>query len=174
MPRTNVDGHDFEPLMPIAAALLDEIAPGWQEDPHMRNTPGRWARWWREFTEYDAGNVGTVIDVWSLCAHHLLPFSSTVNIGYLADSQVLGLSKFARIAHEAAHKPTSQEQMCADIADRITEVAGTPDVAVTASGVHLCMAMRGIKTPATMTTSVARGKFRDQPETRAEWFALLP
>ena len=107
------------------------------------------------------------IEVWSLCAHHLLPFSATVSIGYIADTQVLGLSKFGRI------RPGTQEQLVADIADRVEKVTQTSDVAVTASGVHLCMAMRGIRTPATMTTSVARGAFRDRPETRAEWLTLV-
>lgn len=170
-----------------AEGILDVVAPGWRESPHMENTPARYAKWWDEFINYHPGNTATTfpvehvdqmvvvsgIETWSLCAHHLLPFSATVAIGYIADTHVLGLSKFARIAHEHAHKPTSQEQLVADIADGISKVTGTEDVAVTASGLHLCMAMRGVKTPATMTTSVARGAFRDQPETRAEWLGLL-
>lgn len=174
-------------LEAVGAQLLDLVAPGWRDSAHMRDTPRRYAKWWDEFTNYDAGNVETTfpveqvdqmvvvsgIDTWSLCAHHLLPFSARVSIGYIAGDSVLGLSKFARIAHEAAHRPTSQEELCSTIADRITEVTGTQDVAVTASGLHLCMAMRGIKTPATMSTSVTRGAFRDQAETRAEWFSLL-
>jgi GTP cyclohydrolase IA len=95
-----------------------------------------------------------------------------VTVGYIANDQVLGLSKFARIAHAEAHQPNTQEGLVARIADKITEVTGTKDVAVKDTGVHLCMAMRGIKTPAEMTTSVTRGAFRDQPETRAEWLSL--
>jgi GTP cyclohydrolase I len=187
MPLSSPSDAADDPLVAIAGALLDEVSPGWRDNPHMQKTPIRYAKWWREFTDYDPGNMGTVfpvqhvdqmvvvsgIEVWSLCAHHLLPFNATVSIGYLADESVLGLSKFARIAHEAAHRPTSQEEMCARIADQVSALAGTADVAVKASGTHLCMAMRGIKTPHTMTTSVARGRFRDQPETRAEWFALI-
>lgn len=171
----------------IMGSLLDEISPGWQANPHMRDTPDRSAKWWAEFIDYDAGKTGTTfpvehvdqmvvvkgIDTWSLCAHHLLPFSASVSIGYIADQEVLGLSKFARIAHEQAHRPNSQEQLVAGIADRITEVTGTQSVAVTATGLHLCMAMRGVRTPATMTTSVTRGSFRDNVDTRAEWFSIL-
>lgn len=170
-----------------AAALLDLLVPDWHADPHMADTPRRYAAWWREFLDHDPGRIDTTfpvahadqmvvvsgIEVWSLCAHHLLPFSASVAIGYIAEEKVLGLSKFARIAHAAAHRPTSQEAMVATIADDIAAVTGTPDVAVTASGVHLCLAMRGVRTPATMTTSVTRGAFRGEPETRAEWFALL-
>lgn len=170
-----------------AEGILDVVAPDWRSSPHMEKTPARYAKWWDEFINYHPGNTATTfpvehvdqmvvvsgIDTWSLCAHHLLPFSARVSIGYIADTHVLGLSKFARIAHEHAHKPTSQEQLVADIADGISKVTGTKDVAVIASGHHLCMAMRGVKTPAMMTTSVARGAFRNQPETRAEWLGLL-
>lgn len=170
----------------LYSLLLDLIAPDWQNSPHMVDTPARVARWWREFIDYEPGTTDTTfevehvdqmvavtgIDTWSLCAHHLLPFSASVSVGYIADGKVLGLSKFARITHQAAHRPTSQEQLCADIADQVQKVTGTEDVAVTASGLHLCMAMRGIRTPATMTTSVTRGQFRTHPEARAEWFAI--
>lgn len=156
-------------------------------DPNVIDTPDRVARWWAEFIDYDPGNVATTfesvhadqmvvvsgIEVWSLCAHHLLPFSASVTIGYLANDRILGLSKFARIAHRHAHRLNTQEDLVERIADEVQEVAGTGDVAVTASGVHLCMAARGIRTPATMTTSVNRGKFREHGETRAEFFALI-
>jgi GTP cyclohydrolase I len=167
--------------------LLDALGIAWRASPHMIGTPDRVARFWTEFVDYDPGTIDTTfpvdhvdqlvavtgIDVWSLCAHHLLPFSASVSIGYLADEHVLGLSKFARVAHDAAHRPTTQEQLVADIADTVVEVTGSEDVAVEASGLHLCMAMRGIRTPATMTTSVTRGRFRSQPDTRAEWLSLL-
>jgi GTP cyclohydrolase IA len=176
-----------ERLTEVAEALLNEVAPDWRDNPHMANTPTRYAKWWAEFIGYDPGTIDTTfpvehvdqmvvvsgIDTWSLCAHHLLPFSATVAIGYIADHEVLGLSKFARIAHLAAHRPTSQEQLVADIADQIEKVTGTSDVAVTASGLHLCMAMRGVRTPATMTTSVTRGLFREDGRTRDEWLGLL-
>lgn len=171
----------------IYEQLLDELVPSWRTDAHMQRTPERAAKFWHEFIDYDAGNVATTfpvdhvdqmvavtgIETWSLCAHHLLPFSVTIDIGYLADTSVLGLSKFARIAHAAAHRPTTQEQLAADIADSISAFAGTQDVAVRASGLHLCMAMRGVRTPATMTTSVMRGAFRSEGDARGEWMALL-
>lgn len=167
--------------------LLDAVSPGWSTNPHMVDTPDRAARWWTEFMDYDPGNCSTTfpvehvdqmvvvsgIDTWSLCAHHLLPFSASVSIGYIADKHVLGLSKFARITHGCAHQPTSQEELVARIADAVSEHTGTDSVAVTASGLHLCMAMRGVRTPATMTTSVTRGMFRMDEATRAEWFNLL-
>jgi len=176
---------DYDAARQATADLMKAV--GIADSPHTTGTPDRVARWWGEFMDYDPGSTETTfpiehvdqmvvvsgIEVWSLCAHHLLPFSATVSIGYIADTHVLGLSKFGRIAHEMAHRPGTQEQLVADIADRVEKVTQTADVAVTASGVHLCMAMRGIRTPATMTTSVARGAFRDRPETRAEWLTLV-
>lgn len=179
-------GIDRQRVAEIQGMLLDELVPGWELDPHMIDTPNRVAKFWGEFLDYDPGKVATTfpvskvdqmvavtgIETWSLCAHHLLPFSATVAVGYLAEDRVLGLSKFARLAHASAHRPTSQEQLVETLADLIEEATGTANVAVTASGLHLCMAMRGVRTPAKMTTSVLRGRFRDETATREEWLNL--
>lgn len=182
-----VADFEREEMEAHAAAMLTTMFPGWEESPHMSDTPRRYAKWWHEFLHpVGNDNLGTVfpvdsvdqmvvvsgIEVWSLCAHHLLPFSATVSIGYLADRNVLGLSKFSRIARHCASRPTSQEQMVADIADMVSELAGTNDVAVRASGLHLCMAMRGVRSPATMSTSVTRGMFREDLRAREEWLTL--
>lgn len=173
-----------DPLERIARELLVAIG----EDPEregLRNTPARYARWWREFTEYHPGTLDTAfessssaevvsvsgIDVWSLCEHHLLPFACEVTIGYLPQGQVLGLSKFARIAQQHAHRLQLQEQLTADIADSVEKLTGSADVVVLCRGEHLCMAMRGIRTSATMTTATWRGAFADTA-VRADFLAL--
>ncbi|GHG93743.1 GTP cyclohydrolase 1 [Streptomyces lanatus] len=177
-------GEPSDPLESIARQLLVEIG----EDPDregLRETPARYARWWREFTRYEPGSVDTLfettasgnlvavsgISVWSLCEHHLLPFSCRVTIGYLPQEKMLGLSKFARIAHQHAHKLQSQEQLSQQIADDVERLTGSGDVAVIGRGEHLCMAMRGIRTPATMTTAVWRGALKDSA-LRGELIAL--
>ncbi|MFE9018926.1 GTP cyclohydrolase I [Streptomyces sp. NPDC007808] len=177
-------GEETDPLESIARQLLVEIG----EDPDregLKETPARYARWWREFTRYEPGSVDTLfettasgnlvavsgISVWSLCEHHLLPFSCRVTIGYLPNEKMLGLSKFARIAHQHAHKLQSQEQLSQQIADDVERLTGSCDVAVIGRGEHLCMAMRGIRTPATMTTAVWRGALKD-PALRGELIAL--
>lgn len=188
MTERTVNRDVYRPrLETIAELLLNEITPGWKTDPHMEGTPKRYAKWWAEFlnppsmqstmttfpqSQVDQMVVVSDIQVWSLCAHHLLPFNATVSIGYLAEGEVLGLSKFARMAELEAAQPTSQEALADGIANRITEATGTTSVAVKASGVHLCMTMRGVRSPATMTTSVTRGMFRDDPKTRDEWLQL--
>ncbi|MBZ6230285.1 GTP cyclohydrolase I [Streptomyces olivaceus] len=170
-----------DPLVTLARQLLIEIG----EDPDrsgLQETPERFARWWRDFSTYQAGRVETHfplstdgqtvvvsdIKVWSLCEHHLLPFSCTLSIGYKPGSHVLGLSKFARIAHRHAHRLQIQERLVRDIAEEISKVAGTDDVAVIGRGEHLCMSMRGIRTSALMTTSVFEGVFRDYGPARDE------
>jgi GTP cyclohydrolase I len=167
-------GSNKDPLEAIARQLLVEIG----EDPDregLQDTPARYARWWREFTQYEPGSVDTLfettasgslvavsgINVWSLCEHHLLPFSCRITIGYLPREKMLGLSKFARVAHQQAHKLQSQEQLSHQIADEIERLTGSPDVGIVGRGEHLCMAMRGIRTPAAMTTAVWRGALQD-------------
>jgi GTP cyclohydrolase I len=172
-------------LEDIGYELLLAIGENPERDG-LKGTPDRFARWWKEFIEYDGGSTDALFDiksdsivavsgiqVWSLCEHHLLPFQCDVTIGYIPKKQVLGLSKFARIAHKAAHKPQVQERLINEIADEITAITGSKDVAVIADGHHLCMSMRGIKTPSTMHTSEMRGKFRKLPETRNELMHLL-
>ncbi|MFF3914213.1 GTP cyclohydrolase I [Streptomyces sp. NPDC001852] len=175
-----------DPLVGIARQLLEEIG----EDPNrdgLRDTPARFARWWREFTNYDPGSLGTLfesigtsqlvvvsgIQVWSLCEHHLLPFNCSVTIAYRPTGQLLGLSKFARVAHQYAHRLQVQERLVDQIAMEISTLSGAPDVAVVAKGEHLCMSMRGIKAPAQMTSTAYRGDFSTDPGLRGELFDLL-
>ncbi len=175
---------DYETLLRLGRELL--VALG--EDPDregLLETPRRFASLWREFVEYEPGNTDSTFEavttdqmvivkgirVWSVCEHHLLPFWCDLAIAYIAYDKVLGLSKFARIAHQAAHRPQIQERLVHEIADEIERLTGSPDVAVIGKGVHLCMIMRGIKTPGEMVTSVMRGVFR-KPEVRAEFISL--
>ena len=170
----------------LIEALLIEIG----EDPKrdgLIDTPKRVAKYWKEFIEYEPGKIETTfesvnadqmvivkgIKVWSLCEHHLMPFNSEISIGYITSDKVLGLSKFARIAHKHAHKLQLQEKLVKDIADEIQTLVGTEDVAVFGKGEHLCMVSRGIKTDGSMITSVMQGGFRDEPETRMEFLNLI-
>jgi len=160
------------------------------EDPDregLQETPQRIARWWHEFIDYDPGKTDTAFEaitvdqmvvvsgmkVWSLCEHHLLPFWAEISVAYITEEKVLGLSKLARIAHKYAHSLQIQERLTTQIATEIAELTGSTSVAVVAQGQHLCMTMRGIKTPAIMTTSDMRGVFRTKPEVRAEFLSLV-
>jgi GTP cyclohydrolase I len=177
---------NYRDLMIAAQMILKAIGSN-TDDPNLEQTPRRFADLWKEFIEYDPGYIETTfnsvtvdqmvvicgIQTWSICAHHLLPFSSTVSIGYLTADKVLGLSKFARVTHKHAHKLQTQEQLVHDIANEIEALAETQNVAVYASGEHLCMTMRGVKTPAVMKTSVMRGVFLHDFNVRQEFLKIL-
>jgi len=170
-------------------SLVRELLVALGENPDregLLETPRRIADFWREFIEYDPGKLETTFDsvrhnqmvavtgmrVWSMCEHHMLPFWCDVSVAYIADDKVLGLSKFARIAHKNAHALSLQEKLVADISDDLQKILGTKNVAVMAKGEHLCMTMRGIRTPHRMISSALNGQFL-QAETRAEFFNLV-
>lgn len=176
---------DHERVKYLVRELLEAVG----EDPDregLKDTPRRIADFWTEFLDYDAGKLNTVFSavrqnqmvavtgmrVWSMCEHHMLPFWCDVSIGYMAEDKVLGLSKFARIAHKHAHKLTLQEQLVADISIELREILGTNNVAVMAKGEHLCMTARGIRTPHRMISSALDGQFLT-PDTRKEFMALV-
>jgi GTP cyclohydrolase I len=185
MSRSTEISAEFNRLRELGRQLLVEIG----EDPTregLRETPDRFARYWQEFINYEAGKLETTFDsvsidqmvivtgmrVWSLCEHHLLPFWCDVSVGYIAQKEVIGLSKIPRICHKHAHKLQLQERLVSDIATDISDISKTDSVAVIARGVHTCMAMRGIKSDGTMVSSVMRGRFKESHETRMEFLQL--
>lgn len=170
-------------------SLVRELLTALGEDPDregLQETPRRIASFWREFIEYEPGKLDTTFSaikhnqmvcvtgmrVWSMCEHHMLPFWCDVSIAYITGDKVLGLSKFARIAHKHAHKLTLQEQLVSDISEDVRAILGNDDVAVMAKGEHLCMSMRGIQTPHRMISSALDGQFH-KAEQRAEFFSLV-
>jgi GTP cyclohydrolase I len=178
-PQVNVDR-----LEQIARELRLAIGEN-PEREGLRKTPTRFAKLWKEFIDFDPGEVDTTFEsvatdqmvvvsgmkVFSMCEHHLLPFWSEISVAYIASDHVLGLSKFARIAHKFSHRLQVQEQLVDQIAAEITQITGSRDVAVLARGEHLCMQMRGVKTEGLMTTSVMRGLFRST-DARMEFLTL--
>lgn len=176
---------DYDRLERLGRELLKAIG----EDPAREalvDTPRRWAAWWREFIDFDPGRVDTTFEsegsgqlvvvsglrVWSLCEHHLLPFWCDVSIGYRPTDRVLGLSKFGRIAHAHAHALQVQERLVEGIASEVADLTGSDDVIVLAEGQHLCMTMRGVKTPALMSSTALRGVFAEDASARAEFYRL--
>jgi GTP cyclohydrolase I len=175
----------YDKLVRAANLILEAIGEDLTR-PGLLGTPDRIARMWLEFANYNPGKLETTFNsieadqmvvvtgmqVWSFCEHHLLPFDCTLSIGYITGDKVLGLSKFARIAHKHAHKLQIQERLVRDIADEVKSITGTESVAVLGSGTHGCMAMRGIRTPHKMVSSVMDGKFRSEESTRAEFLKI--
>ncbi|MEP7270527.1 MAG: GTP cyclohydrolase I FolE [Acidobacteriota bacterium] len=116
------------------------------------------------------------IPLFSLCEHHLLPFSGVAHIAYVPrDGRVLGLSKLARIADIYSRRLQVQERLTTQIAELLFHGDLQPKgVMVVIEAAHLCMIMRGIKKPgATTITSAVRGVFRSDERTRIEAMSFL-
>ena len=106
------------------------------------------------------------ITVFSYCEHHMaLMYDMTVNVAYVPNGRVLGLSKIARICDMAAKRLQLQEKLGSDIAEIIAEAAGTESVGVKISGSHSCMTARGIRNVNARTvTKTLLGEFKTNKE----------
>jgi len=114
--------------------------------------------------------IVTDIDFYSLCEHHMLPFIGKAHVAYIPDKKVVGLSKIPRIVEVYARRLQIQARMTRQIAELIDELLNPLGVAVVIDGLHMCMAMRGVKKAnARMRTSALLGTFADNPKTRSEF-----
>jgi len=172
--------------------FLKERYKGWEGAEQFGGTPSRLTRMYEDFCwtpeqidyelykafertfehPYDEMLVVKPLDVWTLCPHHLLPCHFSVTVGYVPDGRVLGLSKFARIADVLARKPIMQEEYSTELADLFMKRLAPKGVAIYILGQHGCMTARGIKQHSDVITSVIRGVFETESETRAEFMAL--
>jgi GTP cyclohydrolase IA len=124
--------------------------------------------------KYDEMIICRNIDFYSLCEHHLLPFSGQVHVAYIPNQKVIGLSKMARIVDMYAKRLQIQEQMTQQIAYAMQDELKPKGVAVMIEAEHLCMKMRGVrKHDSVMTTSKLLGAFQDNHNTRSEFLSLL-
>ena len=112
------------------------------------------------------------IDIFSYCEHHLaLMYDMKVTVAYVPNGKVIGLSKIARIADMVAKRLQLQERIGTDIADIITQVTDSEDVAVYIEGCHSCMTARGIRKTNTKTyTQTLRGRFQNESNGFMQWW----
>lgn len=109
------------------------------------------------------------IDFFSYCEHHLaLMYDMKATVAYIPRDKVIGLSKIARICDMVGRRLQLQERIGRDIADILSEITGSPDVAVVIQGCHSCVTARGIQKPGTKTWTIEqRGKFLTDPSLQA-------
>ena len=105
------------------------------------------------------------IDMFSYCEHHMaLMYDMKATVAYIPNDKVIGLSKIARVCDMVGRRLQLQEKIGQDIADIITEITDSQDVAVLIEGCHSCVTARGIKKNNTKTfTAELRGQFKDDP-----------
>ena len=115
------------------------------------------------------------IPLYSVCEHHLLPFFGRAHVAYIPkQGRVTGLSKLARVVDILAKRPQVQERLTTQIAEIIMSKLKPKGCMVVIEAEHLCMSMRGVKKPGTLTvTSAVRGIFQENEKTRAETLSLL-
>ncbi|MBA2464978.1 MAG: GTP cyclohydrolase I FolE [Nocardioidaceae bacterium] len=189
--RSGIPAFDHERAEAAVRELL--IAVG--EDPDregLRDTPARVGRAYQELfsgmrqsadevltTTFDLGHDELIlvrdIELWSMCEHHLVPFTGVAHIAYIPNEQgrITGLSKLARLVDVFAKRPQVQERLTTQVADSLMRILEARGVLVVIDAEHLCMTMRGVKKPGSKTiTSAVRGSLRDAV-TRAEAMSLI-
>ncbi len=157
--------------------LLLEKYKGWDGKSQFEDTPRRLAEMYNEFCwspekieeeldrhtrlfedGYDEDLTAKNIQVKTLCPHHLLPCSFSVDIKYSPNGKVLGLSKFTRIAVILGKHPVMQETYTRELADTLFERVQPKSVIVTVRGIHGCLQYRGALQETEIETEVRRGE----------------
>jgi GTP cyclohydrolase I len=158
----------------------------------LKDTPARVARAYAELTAglrqdpedvltttFDLGHDEMVlvkdIELWSMCEHHLVPFTGVAHVGYIpAESgKITGLSKLARLVDLYAKRPQVQERLTTQVADSMMDLLEARGVIVVVEAEHLCMTMRGVRKAGARTiTSAVRGVMHNAA-TRSEAMALI-
>ena len=178
-----------------AEAAVRELLLAIGEDPDrdgLRDTPGRVARSFAEqvagirqrpedvlTTTFELGHEEMVlvrdIELWSMCEHHLVPFTGVAHVGYIPNDQgrITGLSKLARLVDVYARRPQVQERLTTQVADSLMRLLEARGVIVVVEAEHLCMTMRGVRKPGSKTiTSAIRGVMHNAA-TRSEAMSLI-
>jgi GTP cyclohydrolase I len=171
--------------------ILEGLGRGFSEDV-VAHTPARVARAYAEILggmdvdpsdvvrvlyeeKYDEMVLVKDIPFYSMCEHHLLPFHGRAHVAYIPrQGRITGISKLARVVETYARRLQLQERMTVEIAETFNRSLNPKGVLVVVEAEHLCMTMRGVQKPGSLTvTSVVTGLFRDNPATRAEAMDLI-
>lgn len=157
-------------------------------DEELKNTPDRYRRFLKEwlvdsekfeFTTfkndgYDQMIIVKDIEFFSMCSHHLLPFSGKAHVGYIANKKICGLSKIPRVVEMFAHRPQLQERLTQQIGEYLHKKLNAKGVIIVIEAEHLCMSMRGVKKPGHITiTSSLLGVFKKDSSAKEEFMRLI-
>ena len=149
------------------ARMYEEIFAGMNDsaDKHLSKT-------------FHASNNEMIVEkditLYSMCEHHMLPFYGKAHVAYIPNDKVVGISKLARTVEVFARRLQIQEQLTAQIADALMENIAPKGVMVMIEAEHMCMTMRGVQKPGSLTvTSAVRGYFEKDVKARAEAMSLI-
>lgn len=178
----------------IIEKAVKEILTAVGEDPErsgLKETPARVARMYaevfsglnNEFDDYklfeseSAGEMVVVKDIlfYSMCEHHLLPFFGHVHIAYIpSENQVIGLSKLPRLVEHCARRPSVQENLTRMIGQELEAHIPVKGVAIAVEAEHMCMAMRGVRSPQSQTkTFYYSGCFNEDREQKDDFLLAI-
>lgn len=166
---TTHDHNTRETAHRVAKMFVDEVFRGrYQEAPDVTAFPN--------VSRLNELMIIGPLGVRSACSHHLCPIMGRLWIGVLpnAESELIGLSKYARLADWIMSRPQIQEEAVVMLADELERRIRPDGLAVVMEADHFCMHWRGVKeSESAMTNSVMRGAFLDKPELRREFLALM-
>lgn len=113
------------------------------------------------------------INVSSACEHHFLPIVGRAHVGYIAEGQVIGLSKINRIVEYYSRRPQVQERLTLQVFHELKWALDTESVIVAIEAEHLCVSARGIRDPHSRTTTLEYGGAFLEAGCREEFFKMI-
>ncbi len=160
----DVDRDGLRETPARVARMYAEVCSGMHEDPDVHLV--------RTFdVEHDEMVMVRDIPLYSLCEHHLLPFIGRAHVAYIPQKggMVTGLSKLVRLVDGYSKRPQVQERLTSQVASAIQRTLDPQGTLVVIEAEHLCMSMRGVAKPGSVTvTSAVHGVFRAEVSTRLE------
>lgn len=146
-----------------------ELYGGYDEDP-----AAALERTFEDVAGFDEMIVLTGVEFHSHCEHHMIPMTGAVDIGYVPDGRVVGLSKLAKVVDGFARRLQTQEALTAEIAEAIHATLRPKGLGVIVRATHHCMVARGVaQNGAHTVTQTMRGTFAIDAEEEARFFRLL-
>lgn len=123
---------------------------------------------------FDGNELVIVKDIpfYSMCEHHLMPFSGKITVGYVPQDKIIGLSKIPRVVKYFSKKPQLQERLVNEIADYLQGLLGSDALFVLATDtIHTCVSARGIETYCETDTIACRGE--EQYQFKSEFYTRV-
>ncbi len=165
------DNPDREGLLDTPKRVVEayeEFFAGYHLDPE-----AELSRTFEDVGGYDDIVMLRDIDVESHCEHHMVPILGKAHVAYMPNTNVVGISKIARVVEIFCKRLQTQETMTIQIAEAITKALKPLGVAILIDAKHQCMTTRGVHHPnvSTITTQFT-GVFKENPELKDRFLRL--